>query len=284
MYNNVDGSTRGVLVAVRDVTERKRYEEERSLLASVVGSSGDAIFSVTPDLTLTSWNAAAEKLFGYSAAEVIGRSLALLVPLDRRAELTEHFYHGLLKTGQTEHFETRRLRKDGTLIDVSITASPIVDALKKLAAISITAHDISASKRIEAELMKARDAALETGRLKSEFLANMSHEIRTPLNSIIGMTGLLLDTDLNAEQREFAGDVRESGETLLALINEILDFSKIAAGKLAFEELDFELTKTVEGAVELVVEQARRKGLRYRWILRRRSSCAATRGVCARRC
>jgi two-component system sensor histidine kinase/response regulator len=260
VFRDAGGATRGMLVALRDVTDRKRFESERMLLASIVETSGDAIFTESPDLTITSWNAAAEKLFGYTADEAIGRNAALLVPLDRRGELVEQF-HRLQQAGKSQRFETKRLRKDGVPVDVAVTASPITDSTGRLTAISITAHDISNTRLIEAELTKARDVALEAARLKSEFLANMSHEIRTPLNSIIGMTGLLLDTALSPEQHEYANDVRESGEVLLNLINEILDFSKIAAGKMVFEDISFELRTAVEGAVEMVADQARRKGL-----------------------
>jgi len=259
-FTGSEGPQRRIVAAVRDISERMRAGQERSLLASIVESSGDAIYSESADLTITSWNPAAEKLFGYSGSEVIGRSAALLAPLDHRAELLE-YARSIRQSGKPQSFETKRLRKDGIAIEVAITQSPVLDAAGTVVGLSVTAHDISARKRMEAELAQARDAALEGARLKSEFLANMSHEIRTPLNSVIGMTGLLLDTELDAEQREFAHDVRESGDALLTLINNILDYSKITAGKLVFEELDFDLNEAVESAVELMADQARRKGL-----------------------
>src|SRR6185295_11644725 len=157
--------------------------------------------------------------------------------------------------------ESEIFRKDKSRFWISESARTVKDAAGNILYYEGIVEDITARKQAETDREKARESALETARTKARFLANMSHEIRTPMNAITGMTGLLLDTRLSTEQREYVDTIRASTETLLDIISGILDFSKLEAGKVALEQIDFDFRETVESTAEMLAARAHQKGL-----------------------
>jgi PAS domain S-box-containing protein len=246
----------GYLIIYHDISELQR---QKQYYQSLLEASPTAIVTIDPDHKVTSWNPAAEKLFGYSREEAIGQDIDSLVA---NSEAVHHeavqLNRQAREAGQVR-LTTRRTRKDGSLVDVDVRAVPIRvgDEMVGLYAIY---HDIS-------ELQRAREQAETATQAKSAFLAMMSHEIRTPMNAVIGMTGLLVDTELTPEQRSYAEVIRSSGEALMAIIDDILDFSKIEAGRLDLERRPFDLRSCVESALELVAASASGKGLELAYLV-----------------
>ncbi len=253
-----------VLWSHQDITERKRAEEElrksEERYRYLVENADDIIYLADAQGHFIFANPRALEVVKYTAEEISGRHfLELAHPASREA--TRDFYsHQFTERIPSTYFEFVAQAKDGSEIWLGQNVQLIIQA-DRITGFQAVARDITERKRIETELSRARDMALETSRMKSEFLANMSHEIRTPMNGVIGMTGLLLDSDLSPAQRECTEIIRASADTLLNVINDILDFSKMEAGKLAFEMLDFDLRQVVESTLEMFVEQAGRKQL-----------------------
>ena len=190
-------------------------------LAAIVESSDDAIYSKNLDGIILTWNAAAEKLYGYTADEIVGRSVSLLVPGDRHREVEEMLAG--VRRGSGIQYETIRLRKDGTEVPMWLTVSPVLDVSGNVVAASTIARDISELKRTEAALATARDQALVASKAKSEFLDTMSHELRTPMNGVLGLNGLLLDTQLYRFEMIFdGGSYRAYADTVTELCEQLI--------------------------------------------------------------
>jgi PAS domain S-box-containing protein len=257
------------------VAELERHRETRSMLASIVASSEDAIIGAGLDDLINSWNPGAEKLFGYLSWEVLNQSSYILVPPDRTGE-ARGIVDQIAEGNTVANFETVRWHKDGRLLDISVTVSPIRDGQKKIIGTSYIARDITERKRLEKELNRHREhleglVEQQTAKLrdvnrnlelalsksesatraKSSFLSNMSHEIRTPMNAVLGLTYLLEKTELQADQRDLVRKIIAAGQSLLGIINDILDVSKIEAGRLEVEAAPFRLSGVLENVVNV---------------------------------
>src|SRR6266849_7507210 len=221
------------------------------------------------DLRYLLVNQAQAREFCCAPDEALGRRREDFLTTDATGETLQAFLaqvsrrdRQVLETTQPSmNVEEILIKSDGRTHYGLSSKVPLFDANESVIGVISCSVDVTAQKRTEAELRDARQAAEEASAVKSECLANMSHEIRTPMNGVIGMTGLLLDTALTTEQREFAETIRGSAEALLTIINDILDFSKIEAGKLSLEPVPFDLPQALEEMGDLVAAAADTKGL-----------------------
>jgi two-component system, sensor histidine kinase and response regulator len=252
---DIENENSNCVYVFHDITRQKKDEEiiirQNQYYESVLRFSPAAIVTLDLNENIVSTNPAFDNLFGYSKKEVIGQNLDKLVSPNEPEEAAN--FTKQVKEGNPVHGYTTRYRKDGSPVEVEISGVPVSIGNKRVGILAIY-HDIT-------ELINAKRAAEAADRAKSEFLANMSHEIRTPMNGVIGMIELLKDTPLDSEQRDYLNTANESAESLLALINDILDFAKIESGQMTVENIDFDLRSMVEGVARTLAMRAESKGI-----------------------
>ena len=252
-----DGRLIGTSRIVRDISQQRTLEGEALRLAAIVNSSEDAIVSKDLNGVVQTWNGAAERMFGYTAEEIIGRPIRILIPADRQSE-EDKVLEMIRAGGAVEHFETIRQRKDGSLIEISLTVSPVRAADGTVIGASKIARDISEQRRMA---RRAEDAV----RAKDEFLAMLSHELRTPLNAVLGYTRMLRDGRYTEDRRDEVIEIIERNARILSqLVSDVLDVSAIVTGKVRFELVPCDLTSPLRSAIDIVRPSADAKGVALR--------------------
>ncbi|MEM1062734.1 MAG: PAS domain S-box protein, partial [Planctomycetota bacterium] len=272
---------------LRDVSERREFEERAGLLTAIFDSSVDAILAKDLDGTITAWNSGAERLYGFRAEDMVGRSIETIIPPTKHDEFKD-ILDSIARGERVSQLETTRVKADGTSIEISLNVSPIRNAHGEVIGASAIARDISDRVRAERRLQRyaeevehARDlvqqqadtlveqaerlaesqeAAEAASRAKSEFLANMSHEIRTPMTAILGFADVLEERLEDEADQDAIGTIRRNGRYLLDIINDILDLSKIEAGKLLIESIECDVAATLDDVRGLMTHRAASKG------------------------
>jgi PAS domain S-box-containing protein len=284
----VEGQRAGRVWSFRDVTARHLAEITSHRLAAIVASSDDGIIGKDLNGIITSWNFGAERIFGYHADEMIGTSIMRLIPPERQEEELE-ILSGLLRGERFDHFETIRRGKDGRLLNVSVTISPIKDSDDRVVGASKVVRDITERKRAEEALKKAKEQseaadrerlalldserearaeAERANRTKDEFLATLSHELRTPLNAVIGWAKILRLGNLRGQELARGLETIERNASVQAqIIDDLLDMSRIISGKVRLEVQAIDLPTVLNESIETLRATAEAKGVRLQVVV-----------------
>ncbi|HEX6566292.1 MAG TPA: PAS domain S-box protein [Chthoniobacterales bacterium] len=285
---STDGTAAGRVWSFRDVTGRNQADLASRRLASIVDNSDDAIIGKDLNSIITSWNQGAQRIFGYSAEEMIGTSIKKLIPEDRQQEEDEILAQ-LRRGERVDHFETIRVTKNGRLLHVSLTISPIKDAAGNVVGASKIARDITDRKLADEDLRTAQKSAelanaekarlLESERLmraeaerasrmKDEFLATLSHELRTPLNAILGWASILRTRKgVDQEMAQGLEAVDRNARVQAQIIDDLLDMSRIISGKVRLDVQSIDLPAVLLKAVETMRPSAAAKGIRIQTVI-----------------
>ena len=271
---NAKGEVIGASKIARDISARLHGDEAIARLAAIVNSADDAIVSKTLDGVITSWNRAAQAMFGWTAAEAVGQRITLIIPRERWHEEDEVLAR-VRKGESIDHFDTVRVRKNGERIDVSLTVSPVKDARGRIIGASKIARDVSDRKHAETEraallhaAQQAREEAEELNRSKDQFLALLSHELRTPLNAIFGWARMLQSAAMDEVTSRRAIDaILRNATAQVQLVEDLLDVSRIITGKMRLDVQWLDLKSVIESALDAVQPAASAKGLKIETVL-----------------
>ena len=244
----------------KEIIERKRAEGELRKFSRAIDQSQVSVVITDPSGSIEYVNPKFVEVTGYGLKEVIGQNPRLLNSGTHPDKLFRNMWE-TIKTGNVWVGELANRKKNGELFWESTIISPIRDASGRITHFVAVKEDVTQRKKLEKETLEAKEKAETAARAKSDFLARMSHEIRTPMNAILGMSELLTETDLDFDQRDYIQTLRTSGEMLLAIINDILDISKIEAGHVDLESIGFDIYDLIEEVGRILAPRAREKDL-----------------------
>lgn len=266
IYNTVvfneQGKVETEVEIIIDITEKKNAEEELQVLSLVASETNTGVNISDPECNTTWVNHSLEKLTGYTLAELQGRKLGDILSADNDTAQKLLISESRKRSQNKEPYsiEVQARKKDGTMVWLSVSNTPVIDGKGKLERQIDLITDITQRKQVECEMVEAKEQALQLSEAKEMFLSVMSHEIRTPLNAVIGITHLLMDNDPKPSQIEDLNILKFSGENLLNIINDILDFTKIETGNLKLEPIPFSIKALVSDIVTSLSINAAKKG------------------------
>jgi PAS domain S-box-containing protein len=248
---DVNGKIIGASKVARDISAIRQAAEKKGMLAAIANTSDDTIVSKTLEGTITSWNQAAEKMFGYKEEEALGQHISLIIPPERLDEET-FIINEVSRGNKVDHFNTVRRAKDGRLVPITLSVSPILDDNGKIIGASKIARDISDHLALQEEKARLYDEIKALNDKKDEFIGLASHELKTPLTSIQGYLQILSNDIAEERRKEFLRRTSQQVKKLNNLVSDLLDISKIQAGKLQFNPAPFDLCQVVRDAIELI--------------------------------